>query len=280
MAVSPGDTRTGLDSCSGTEQYDTGCTGWGAAGQELVFRLVVPAERMVEITMDATTFDASLWVTTRCEDLTGELCVVGADDETEAAEVVTLINYETTAQTYYVVADAYSGCGTFGLTVSAAQAIPCGNGTVDASAGETCDDGGTDAGDGCSDRCQVEFGWSCDTTVTPTVCTAIPSIGSFAPGDTIPDQTGGPIAGGTSVYHQITFTGEVLLSGTFTGTAGSDPDVYISNASGSVASHLGTGTSETWTGDRLAAGTYVIRLYAYGSTAITTYTLALSTTAP
>jgi hypothetical protein len=277
--LAPGDTESGLDLCSGTTQYDTGCTGWGAAGQELVYRLVVPAERMVEITMDATTFDAALWVTTRCEDVTGEQCVVGADAETEAAEVLALVNYETTAQTYYVIADSYTGCGTFDLTVTAAAPLPCGNGVVDDVAGESCDDGDAVAGDGCSDRCQTEFGWACDTTVTPSVCTAIPLIGSFAPAAVIPDQTGGPIAGGASAYYQITFTADVLLSGTFTGTAGSDPDVYILDATRTVASHAGTGTTETWTGDRLVAGTYVIRLLAYGSTAITTYTLTLSTTA-
>ncbi|MCA9950852.1 MAG: M4 family metallopeptidase [Anaerolineales bacterium] len=35
----------------------------------------------------------------------------------------------------------------------------CGNGVLDA--GETCDDANTDNGDGCSDICQVEDGWTC-----------------------------------------------------------------------------------------------------------------------
>ena len=32
----------------------------------------------------------------------------------------------------------------------------CGNGLVDAAAGETCDDGNTTPGDGCDANCQVE----------------------------------------------------------------------------------------------------------------------------
>ena len=37
----------------------------------------------------------------------------------------------------------------------------CGDGVVEA--GETCDDGNTVPGDGCSGVCQVEPGWSCPT---------------------------------------------------------------------------------------------------------------------
>ncbi len=44
----------------------------------------------------------------------------------------------------------------------------CGNGTREGS--ETCDDGDTDAGDGCSTTCRVESGYSCNTA-TPNVCT-------------------------------------------------------------------------------------------------------------
>ena len=39
----------------------------------------------------------------------------------------------------------------------------CGDGILDA--GETCDDGNTNNGDGCSDTCQTESGWSCEDPV-------------------------------------------------------------------------------------------------------------------
>ncbi len=39
----------------------------------------------------------------------------------------------------------------------------CGDGIVETSAGEACDDGNNVSGDGCSSTCQVEPGWSCPT---------------------------------------------------------------------------------------------------------------------
>jgi len=45
--------------------------------------------------------------------------------------------------------------------------VVCGDGAI--GAGETCDDDGTDAGDGCSATCQVETGWTC--TGEPSACT-------------------------------------------------------------------------------------------------------------
>ncbi|MFH0770596.1 MAG: myxococcus cysteine-rich repeat containing protein [Candidatus Peregrinibacteria bacterium] len=44
---------------------------------------------------------------------------------------------------------------------------PCGNGAIDQD--ETCDDRGSVSGDGCSDVCLVEGGWTC--TGAPSVCT-------------------------------------------------------------------------------------------------------------
>lgn len=43
----------------------------------------------------------------------------------------------------------------------------CGNGTIEGA--EACDDGNADAGDGCSDTCTIEAGWSC--TGEPSACT-------------------------------------------------------------------------------------------------------------
>ena len=43
---------------------------------------------------------------------------------------------------------------------------PCGNGTLNQ--GETCDDGNTDAGDGCDNSCHTETRYTC--TGTPSVC--------------------------------------------------------------------------------------------------------------
>lgn len=41
--------------------------------------------------------------------------------------------------------------------------IKCGDGTLDSSLGEECDDYNTLDNDGCSANCTVEEGWTCDT---------------------------------------------------------------------------------------------------------------------
>ncbi|MGN6108933.1 MAG: DUF4215 domain-containing protein [Kofleriaceae bacterium] len=53
------------------------------------------------------------------------------------------------------------------LEYAAPNTSGCGNGTV--GTGETCDDGNTTSGDGCSTTCQTEPGWNC--TGVPSVCT-------------------------------------------------------------------------------------------------------------
>ncbi|HEY6723946.1 MAG TPA: DUF4215 domain-containing protein, partial [Polyangiaceae bacterium] len=47
--------------------------------------------------------------------------------------------------------------------VTAACSTACGDGNVDTASGEACDDGNAVAGDGCSDTCQPESGFSCNT---------------------------------------------------------------------------------------------------------------------
>jgi len=51
-------------------------------------------------------------------------------------------------------------------TLSTCEAI-CGNGFVDGA--ETCDDGDTSSGDGCSNTCATEDGWECDAS-EPSLC--------------------------------------------------------------------------------------------------------------
>ncbi|MBW2701786.1 MAG: hypothetical protein JRF33_13305 [Deltaproteobacteria bacterium] len=117
---------TGQDSCDGTAIYDAGangessCTGYNSIGNELVYSLEVPAGNLVDIEMVNSSFDASLWVTTSCSDLLGSSCVVGGDDP----ETVSFSNDTDAMVTYYVIADAYSGCGTFDLIVTMGTS-PC-----------------------------------------------------------------------------------------------------------------------------------------------------------
>lgn len=56
-------------------------------------------------------------------------------------------------------------CRPNGMTQACSTA--CGDGNVDVPDGETCDDGNAVAGDGCSDTCQVEGGFTCSNTESP-----------------------------------------------------------------------------------------------------------------
>lgn len=63
------------------------------------------------------------------------------------------------------------------------ETFVCPNGRVEDI--ETCDDGGTASADGCSDRCQVEFGFYCSGT--PSVCATFCSDGAPAGMETCDD---------------------------------------------------------------------------------------------
>jgi cysteine-rich repeat protein len=68
---------------------------------------------------------------------------------------------------------AHCGCGGSG------SSSPCGNGILDTA--ESCDDGNSNSGDGCSSKCTVEDGWTCNTPTGGTsTCTPICGDGVVA----------------------------------------------------------------------------------------------------
>jgi len=67
------------------------------------------------------------------------------------------------------MAGTFSVNGVPGNTWQACRVSCCGNGVIQLS--ETCDDGNTVSGDGCSDTCMVEAGFSC--VGQPSVCTPL-----------------------------------------------------------------------------------------------------------
>jgi len=60
----------------------------------------------------------------------------------------------------------------------------CGNGLFDS--GEECDDGNTNSSDGCSDICEVEYGYSCQGQ--PSACTFIGGGCGGSPSNTQTDD--------------------------------------------------------------------------------------------
>ena len=82
----------------------------------------------------------------------------------------------------------------------------CGNGVIDA--GESCDDGNLDTGDGCGADCQVESGWRC--TGEPSRCEKLCGNGTVDPGE---DCDGTNLGGQTCTSIPGGFTGGQLGCG-------------------------------------------------------------------
>ncbi len=74
-------------------------------------------------------------------------------------------------------------CPTPGSACVADPASLCGDGIIETSAGEQCDDGNSKPGDGCSGACQLEPGWSCPTAAQACVYQWICGNGVIDPGE-------------------------------------------------------------------------------------------------
>lgn len=203
----------------------------------------------------------------------GLACVSSQDDPDSGAQMYTASG----AETVYITVEPYFETPTatdVALTIAIDRS--CGNGFIEP--GEQCDDGGTATGDGCSDTCTVEFGWFCDG-VSPSSCTEYPSIGSFGAGDPIGDvaNTANLPAGYRDTF-QITFTEDVVLSGTLTVPGLGDPDFALFATDGAQVLGSATDGPESFTG-YVPAGTYVavVDIYFLGDDADQGYVLSLST---
>lgn len=98
-----------------------GCTGYSAAGRDVVYKLTVSAGDALDLTYTSTA-DASFYIVSDCNDPVGS-CIVGADN-TFTGEPESIVYLFTSPGTYYLVLDSY-GTGSFGdwtLTGSS----PCG----------------------------------------------------------------------------------------------------------------------------------------------------------
>lgn len=75
-----------------------------------------------------------------------------------------------------------------------AMLVNCGNGLVEAD--ESCDDGNRSDDDGCSSRCQLEAGWTCESTPM-SVCVELCGDGVVTPGEECDLGTGNgdPVGG-------------------------------------------------------------------------------------
>jgi cysteine-rich repeat protein len=150
----------------------------------------------------------------------------------------------------------------------------CGNGVAEAT--EECDDADDLLpGDGCT-ACEIDFGYLCDVTPQPSVCTPIPTLGTFAPAEAIPTvEAFDPLGEGESDRWLITFSAPVLLSGSLTAADEGDLDLFVSSEGGIEFASEAAG-DEDFSDQPLGAATYELRILAFDA-AEGGYTLELST---
>jgi len=122
--------------------------------------------------------------------------------------------------------------------------------------------------------------WNFSATSTALSLT---SIGSFAAGATITDTVGGAITERMYDHYEITFTEDVLLSGTLGGNTTGAVGVYIYDASRNYLASFGAG-DEAFTDVPLDAGSYIVEILTvsatFGGGNVDAYTLSLSSSAP
>ncbi len=108
-----------LDNTTGmTNDYDPGyggCTGYTAAGPDVVYRIVLLPGGTIDASMDGA-FDASLYMVTDCADPAGS-CVVGSDSS-YGDEAISFLSPD--GGIYYLIADGYGSYsyGEFLLTIN------------------------------------------------------------------------------------------------------------------------------------------------------------------
>ncbi|OGJ82556.1 hypothetical protein A3J91_02395 [Candidatus Peribacteria bacterium RIFOXYC2_FULL_58_10] len=144
----------------------------------------------------------------------------------------------------------------------------CGNGAIEGS--EACDDGDTDAGDGCSATCTVESGYAC--IGEPSVCTLMCGDGDVDAGETCDDgnvSAGDGCSAACAVETGYSCAGEPSVctvtcgDGVITGSEACDDDNVTAGDGCSATCTLESGFTCTGTpsscvtrcGDSIVAGT-------------------------
>lgn len=87
-----------------------GCTGYAAAGRDVVYKLEATAGDALYLSY-TTTADGSIYIISDCADAAGS-CIVGSD-ATLAGETESIAHMFTSPGTYYLVLDSY-GANTYG----------------------------------------------------------------------------------------------------------------------------------------------------------------------
>ena len=184
--------RWTLDADTSLMNPDYSVSSCGAAGAEkdMVIRFTAPIAGNYRFDVVDQSWDDMLWVwDSPCGQGATELACVdtGSDTAQLAANQEVFI-----VVAGYGSSSANGDHGPFRLVV---EAMVCGDGVVQVDNGETCDDGGTVDGDGCSATCIVE--WTPEVEPNDSIATANP-LGYGASGSIMP--------GTESDYFSVTLT--------------------------------------------------------------------------
>jgi hypothetical protein len=90
----------------------TSCTGYTAAGADVVYCIELAAGEMFEVVMTTSGWDDAIYLITDCDDPAGT-CVAGDDAFPDGS---TFAYTAAAAGTYYLIVDAYSGSGAYNIT--------------------------------------------------------------------------------------------------------------------------------------------------------------------
>jgi hypothetical protein len=112
--IAQGLTTWEIDTCQGVDDYSPGaygntCTGYSAAGEDIVYSVYLLTGETLTVTVTQTS-DGSIYLVTDCSD-PETYCVAGAD-ATLSGDPESFSYTATADDTYYLIIDNYSGCGT------------------------------------------------------------------------------------------------------------------------------------------------------------------------
>ncbi|NUP08336.1 MAG: hypothetical protein HOW73_19980 [Polyangiaceae bacterium] len=239
-AVALAPTQTGTTD-GGSNTFTIFCGLVTGIGPEQLYQFTAPAAGELSLAADpGTDVDLALYVRSDCTDVTTQLaCADDPQDGTVTEQVAVGL---TAGQTVTVFVDAYAPdySGSYTLTSSFENAV-CGDGNI--TLPEQCDDGNPTAGDGCSDTCQIEYDFYCNSAIPVTLGTTSgdTSDGSSlfdAPVDALTCQAGAGTAG-NEVLYVYTPTSNGTLTVQVEPTDDFDVGVYVRTTCADGATQIG-----------------------------------------
>ena len=210
------------DTSDGQADFEAPCGAAGTvgAGSETVLSFTPSGPGTLELSLGALQ-DHSIYLGYACsaDQLVGSGLSPLEDVPSCAApaEAGTSLKVPVDAQPLYIVVDAKDNASAGSFTLDLAFVDACGDGKTQAWANETCDDGNTDPGDGCSPTCAVEPAFYCDAAKEALIGS---NIGDTAEGSQV---VSGSACSGSEIIYRFT----AAEDGTLTAILDSSADLSL-----------------------------------------------------